>query len=191
MCMKYLICFFVLLFSGVYADDYEEGVRSLKKKEYEKASEHFEKAVHMQNKLPSPHFGKALCEVALGHYDKVAQEMEKAHQMMGMSYNSDESLDLTPQTSEEQISAYGCRQKVRKASQKLRLFVEKTVAENVPGFFQKIQMFRQLNPYIDSLERSGLLCCQSGNTAECCREPLVRQLELWNSEGLSVESNSN
>lgn len=180
----------MLFFSGVYADDYEEGIRSLKKKEYEKASEHFEKATHMQSKIPSPHFGKALCEVALGHYDKVAQEMQKAHQMIGLSSN-DESLDLTPQTSEEQISAYKCRQKVRKASQKLRLFVEKMVADSVPGFFQKIQMFRQLNPYIDSLERSGILCCQSGNTAECCREPLVRQLELWNSEGLPEELNSN
>ncbi|MBS0648891.1 MAG: hypothetical protein JSS10_06695 [Verrucomicrobia bacterium] len=188
--MKYLMSLLVLFFSGVYADDYEEGIRSLKNKEYKKASQHFEKAAPMHHKLPSPHFGKALCEVALGHYDKVAQEMEKAHQMLGVLSNA-ENLDLTPQTPEEQISAYQCRQKVRKASQKLRLFVERMVADSVPGFFQKIQMFRQLNPYIDSLERSGLLCCQSGNTAECCREPLVRQLELWNSEGLSVESNSN
>ncbi len=95
-----------------------------------------------------------------------------------------------PPKSEDKISSYECRQKVRKCSQEMRLLVEKMVADTVPGFFQKIRVFRQLNPYIDSLERNGLLCCQNGQTAEYCTEPLVIQLELWNSEGLSESVNT-
>lgn len=89
-----------------------------------------------------------------------------------------------PKTVEEQYDAYLCRQKVRKASQQLRQLLEKTVREKVPGFFQKIKIIRQLYPYVDALEREGLNCCENRQTTPCCIEPLVEQLQLWNSEGL-------
>ena len=64
------------------------------------------------------------------------------------------------------------------------------VADTVPGLFRKIQTFRRLNPYFDQLERNGLACCQNNQTENPCTEPLVEQLNLWNSEGLPVEKNN-
>ena len=72
----------------------------------------------------------------------------------------------------------------------LRDLVEKIVAETVPGLTKKIKVFRRLNPYIDQLERKGLMCCQNNQIAEPCTEPLVEQLKLWNSEGLPVNPNT-
>jgi hypothetical protein len=93
----------------------------------------------------------------------------------------------SPSTSAEQYALYECRQNIRKQARDLRIFIEKKVAETVPGFLQKIRVLRQLNPYIDALERDGLNCCQSLQPTESCAEPLVRQLELWNSEGLPID----
>ena len=94
------------------------------------------------------------------------------------------NANTPPTTSKEEVSAYECRQQVRKATKELRTLVETLISERVPGFLQKIKTFRRLNPYIDLLERNGLACCQNSQTAECCTEPLVEQLKLWNSEGL-------
>lgn len=185
--MKYFLGFFILFFSGLQADEYEEGIKLLKKKEYAQASKHFKQAVISENKVPAALFGKVLCEVALGKYDKIAKQMEQVNKAVCQSCKTNKNAP--PTRSAEQASAYECRQKVRKLSQELRLLVEKMVAETVRGFFQKIKTFRQLNPYIDSLERNGLYCCKNGQTSEYCIEPLVIQLELWNSEGLSDEAN--
>lgn len=92
----------------------------------------------------------------------------------------------SPSTSAERYMLYECRQNIRKQAKNLRAFIEKKVAETVPGFLQKIRVFRQLNPYIDEFERKGLNCCQNLQPTESCAEPLVRQLELWNSEGLPI-----
>jgi len=187
--MKYLAGFFILFFSGAYADEYAEGIQLLKKKEYAQASQHFKQAVILENKVPAALFGRVLCEMALGKYDEIAKQMEQVSQAVCQTCKTNKPTP--PTRSEEQISSYDCRQKVRKFSLELRLLVEKMVAETVPGFFQKIKTFRQLNPYIDSLERNGLSCCQNGQTWKSCTEPLVLQLELWNSEGLSDEENKN
>jgi len=58
------------------------------------------------------------------------------------------------------------------------------VADTVPGFFKKIKTFRQLNPYIDMLERNGLACCEKSQNSEWCTEPLEEQLKLWHTSGL-------
>jgi hypothetical protein len=75
-------------------------------------------------------------------------------------------------------------QQVRRVAKDLRYLVEKMVADTVPGFFDKIKTFRRLNPYIDQLSRESLSCCQNNETRHPCTEPLVEQLNLWNSEGL-------
>jgi hypothetical protein len=95
--------------------------------------------------------------------------------------------DTPPVTEKEQVSAYDCRQQVRKVTKELRTLVEKMVADTIPGFYKKIQAFRQLNPYIDMLERNGIVCCQNNQTEAGCTEPLVEQLKLWNSKGLPLE----
>lgn len=188
--MKYFLGFLIFFFCGVYADEYEEGIKLLQKKEYVQASKHFKQAVILENKAPAALFGKVLCEVALGKHEKVSKHMEQVNKAVCQTCKrANKNQPLTE--SAKQISSYECRQKVRKCSQELRLLVEKMVADTVPGFFQKIRVFRQLNPYIDSLERNGLYCCQTGQRSERCTEPLVIQLELWNSEGLSDEANIN
>jgi hypothetical protein len=63
------------------------------------------------------------------------------------------------------------------------------VRDTVPSFWGKIKAFREFYPYIDALERNGLYCCENGQTSECCMEPLVEQLKLWNSEGLLLDLN--
>jgi tetratricopeptide (TPR) repeat protein len=185
--MKYFLVFFLLFFSGIHADEYEEGIKLLQKKEYAQASKHFKQAVVLEEKAPAALFGKVLCEVALGKHEKASKHMEQVNKAVCRSCKANKKD--APIKSAEKISGYECRQKVRKHAQELRLLVEKMVADTVPGFFQKIRVFRELNPYIDSLERNGLFCCQNGQTAEYCIEPLVIQLELWNSEGLSEEAN--
>jgi len=87
-------------------------------------------------------------------------------------------------TEQDQIRVYNCRQQVRRVAKDLRYLVEKMVADTVPGFFEKIKTFRRLNPYIDQLSRQGLTCCQNNEMEQSCTEPLVEQLNLWNSEGL-------
>ncbi len=92
------------------------------------------------------------------------------------------------ETEEEQISAYQCRQRVREMASRMRTQAEKMVRDKVPNIFQKIKILRQLYPYIDTLERNGIKCCQSGQSCKCCVEPLVQEMKLWNSKGSILKS---
>ena len=65
--------------------------------------------------------------------------------------------------------------------------VERTVQETVPQITKKVEVLRELYPYIDLLEKNGINCCDNQYKWECCAEPLVQQFEIWNSEGLTKE----
>ena len=186
--MKFLSCFFIFICALMQADDYKVAVELLKNKQYEKADQHFKLASHSPEHAKSAFFGRVLCDVALGKYEKIEKHMKKVNVISCCDRcESDEEPKKNPTTAAEQYALYLCRQEVRKLSQNLRSLVEKLIAETVSGIFKKIQVLRQLNPYIDNLERNGMTCCQNGETSECCIEPLVRQLELWNSDGLHIK----
>ncbi len=178
--MKSLVYFLMFICSLLHADNCEKGIELLKNEEYEKAASYFERAA-AQEKTEAALFGKMICDVALGHYAKIANACQNCE------FENKEPEAHPPVTSAEQFASYECRQKVRKRAKQMRSLVEKLVAKTVPGFLQKIQTFRLLNPYIDSLERTGINCCKNGQTTTTCTEPLVRQLELWNSEGLPLK----
>ena len=183
--MKYFVCFLFLL-SSLQGDAFEDGIDSINQKEYLQASKHFHLAASSGNSAAL--FGEAICAVALGNRKAAAEHLQE---LACVSCNK-EKQNLSPpkKTEKEQVSAYDCRQRVRKVTKDLRNLSEKIVADTVPGFLQKIQTFRRLNPYIDQLERNGLACCQNNQTENPCTEPLVEQLKLWNSEGLPVEKNN-
>jgi hypothetical protein len=82
----------------------------------------------------------------------------------------------------EPLPPYQCRLKIREQTNQLRTMVEKKVRETVPNVFEKIQILRKLYPYIDELERDAIDCSQKGSSCEECMKPLVKQMELWNSE---------
>ena len=191
--MKYLIFYFILCLSLLSADEFEQGIELMKQKEYAQAAKHFKHAALLENKTHAALFGQVLCEVALGKYDKVEKHVAKINQLVSSCKKCDKDCPQPPEsptTAKQQITAYECRQEVRKIAYQLRTLVDTMISETVPGFLQKIRTFRQLNPYIDMLEREGLTCCQTPQTAKSCTEPLVEQLKLWNSEGLSLEPNS-
>ena len=183
--MKYFICFLFLL-SSLQGDAFKDGIESIKQKDYSQASGHFHLAARSGNSAAL--FGEAICLIALGEHEVAAEHLQK----LACASCDQEEQNLPPaiSTEEEQISAYNCRQRVRKVAKELRYLVEKMIADTVPGFFQKIRTFRQLNPYIDNLERNGLACCQNQQNGNGCTEPLVEQLKLWNSEGLPVKEST-
>jgi hypothetical protein len=184
--MKYFVYFFIFL-SSLHGDEFEEGAKLIKQKEYVQAVQHFKRAAKSGSSAAV--FGKAICEVALGKSDKAAKHLQQIHQLACSKCEQESAAPpvAATKTARDQVLSYECRQRVRKVTQELRTLVETMVADTVPGFLEKIRTFRQLNPYIDMLERDGLACCQKKQTAESCTEPLVEQLKLWNSEGLSVE----
>jgi|GEM_PF-6880707 len=87
---------------------------------------------------------------------------------------------------EKKLSAYECRQQVRRLANELRKSVEKNVRESSLGCFKKIQILRFYYPHIDSLERNALSCCQKEKCFQKCMAPLVKQIELWNTTDLST-----
>jgi hypothetical protein len=177
--MKYFICFLVLL-SSLQGDAFQDGIDSVNQQDYSQASEHFHLASQSGN--AAAHFGEAICALALGKHEIAAKHLQEV--ACAACREKEQNLPPAIKTEKEQLSTYDCRQRVRKVAKDLRYLVEKVVADTVPGFFQKIRTFRQLNPYIDNLERDGLTCCQNYQNEEGCTEPLVEQLKLWNSEGL-------
>jgi hypothetical protein len=183
--MKYFICFFLFL-SSLQGDEFEEGIKLINQKDYVQASRHFHLAAKSGNSAAL--FGEAICLIALGKHEIAAEHLQKL--ACGSCREEEQNLPPAITTEEEQLSAYNCRQRVRKVAKELRYLVEQMVADTVPGFFQKIRTFRQLNPYIDSLERNGLACCQNRLNGNGCTEPLVEQLKLWNSEGLPVKEST-
>jgi hypothetical protein len=183
--MKYFI-YFLFLLSSLQGDAFEDGIDSINQHDYSQAFEHFHLAAKSGNSAAL--FGKAICALALGKHEIAAEHLKEL--ACAACHQEEQNLPHVSETEKEQISAYDCRQRVRKVAKDLRYLVEKVVADTVPGFFQKIRTFRQLNPYIDQLERNGLTCCKNHQTEEGCTEPLVEQLKLWNSEGLPVESNN-
>ncbi|MFI5422243.1 MAG: hypothetical protein ACHQ1H_14865 [Nitrososphaerales archaeon] len=179
--MKYFICFLILL-SSLQGDAFEDGIESIHQKDYVQATKHFHHAAISGNRAAL--FGEVICEVALGKHELANEHLKE---LSCASCREEEQKPSTPSEIEkEQISAYDCRQRVRKVTKDLRDLVEKIVADTVSGLFQKIQTFRRLNPYIDQLERNGLDCCKNKQSEKPCTEPLVEQLKLWNSEGLPV-----
>ena len=183
--MKYFVCFLFLL-SSLQGDAFEDGIEFIHQKNYVQAQKHFHLAAKSGN--PAALFGEAICDVALGKHEMAAKHLEEL--ACASCRKEEKATPHQPITEKEQVSTYDCRQRVRKVTKDLRNLVEKMVADTVPGFFQKIQTFRLLNPYIDNLERDGLSCCQNNQTENPCTEPLVEQLKLWNSEGLPVEPNT-
>jgi hypothetical protein len=182
--MKYFVCSLIFL-SSLHGDEFEEGAKLIKQKEYGHAVQHFKLAAKSGNSAAV--FGKAVCEVALGKHDKAAKHLQQIHQLACSKCEQENATPPVTKTAQDQVLSYECRQRVRRVTQELRTLVETMIADTIPGFLEKIRTFRQLNPYIDMLERDGLACCQKKQTAESCTEPLVEQLKLWNSEGLSVE----
>ncbi len=183
--MKYFVCFFLFL-SSLQGDEFEEGIKLINQKDYIQASRHFHRAAKSGNSAAL--FGEAVCDIALGRQHKASQHLKEL--ACAACHKQEQNLPPAMATEKEHVSAYDCRQRVRKVSKDMRYLVEKMVADTVPGFFQKIRTFRQLNPYIDNLERIGLTCCQNYQNESGCTEPLVEQLKLWNSEGLPVEKNT-
>lgn len=166
---------------------FNNGIQLIQQKEYAQAAAHFQEAAKTGNAAAL--FGQAVCEIALGQEQQASQHLEQMNQLISVPpQKCDPQAINPPTTAEDQVSAYHCRQKVRKVARKLRLLVEKIVADRVPGFFRKIQAFRQLNPYINLLEHTGTICCQNNRTSNCCTEALVEQLKLWDSEGLPLET---
>jgi hypothetical protein len=180
--MKYFICFLILL-SSLQGDEFEEGIKFIHQKDYVQASKHFHRSAKSGNSAAL--FGEAVCDVALGRQHKAAQHLKELRCFT--CKNEEQTLPPDKKTEKDQMAAYDCRQRVRKVTKDLRYLVEKMVADAVPGFLEKIQTFRRLNPYIDQLERDGIACCQNNQSEKPCTEPLVEQLKLWNSEGLPVK----
>jgi hypothetical protein len=183
--MKYFLYFFLLL-SSLQGDEFEEGIKFIHQKDYVQASRHFRLAAKSGNSAAL--FGEVVCDIALGRRHQATQHLKEL--TCASCKRQEQNLPPLEKTEKNQLSAYDCRQRVRKVTKDLRNLVEKMVSDTVPGFFQKIATFRRLNPYIDQLERDGLACCQNNQTEKPCTEPLVEQLKLWNSEGLPVEPNT-
>ncbi len=179
--MKYFICFSILL-SSLYGEGFKEGIELIKQRQYAQAAEQFQEASKAGNSAAL--FGEVICEVALGKHEKVHRHLQQFEQIACASCQEEQEPTTPLMTEEIQVSAYDCRQRVRKVTKALRSLVEKMVADTVPGFLKKIKTFRQLNPYIDMLERNGLACCEKSQNSEQCTEPLEEQLKLWHTSGL-------
>ena len=167
---------FLLLPLLAFADDLSEGLRLLKTKHYAAAE-----ALLAKHDEPVALFGKALCHIALGEIDKSQQELKQ------IIIAPCECKDRDIKIENEQAIAYECRQKIRSVASQMRTLVERTVQETVPQITKKVEVLRELYPYIDLLEKNGINCCDNQYKWECCAEPLVQQFEIWNSEGLTKE----
>ncbi len=165
----------------------EKGIALLKQKKYEEALSTFKTIETAEREQLTSLIGQLYCTVALGRFDQIDPMIAKIDLELREAINCDAPPPSTPQTKEHHQISYECRQHVREVANQIRETVEKLVRETVPGFFQKIKILRQLYPYVDALERTGLDCCQNNYPWQCCTNPLLEQLEAWNSFGITPQ----
>jgi len=179
------IILLLFLCSNCWAHDgLEDGIRLFHEKKYEQALSVFQ--AYEDQKLGSL-VGQLYCNVALGRLEQIDPTIHL------IDLKLQDYIDCTTPPSKEVLTqqqhqkSYQCRQHVREVTNQIRQTVEKLVRETVDGIFLKIKVLRQLYPYIDALERTGLDCCQNNFPWQCCTNPLIEQLEAWNSFGITSD----
>jgi hypothetical protein len=161
------------------------GMTLFMEKRYEEALLLFQNPQPADKEELNPLLGQLFCHIALGHTDQVAPTIYLIRQKVQEFTNCDTLPDRGPVTQEQQQMAYMCRRHVREIANRMRQTVEQLVRDTVPGMLAKIKMLRELYPFIDDLEQTGVECCQNTSPSECCMNPLIEQLESWSSFGLS------
>jgi hypothetical protein len=167
---------------------FNEAISLFNEKQYEPALQLFEKVETTQTKPIGALMGQLFCHVALGQTDKIdITILAISKKIESLPYCQSLEKDHR-KTLEEHQAAYACRRRVREMADQMRQTAEQLVRETVPGFIQKIKILRQIYPFIDSLEYTGIDCCQNTIPHSCCLNPFFEQLELWNSIGLQISS---
>ncbi len=182
-----LLLTFIFNFGWAY-ENLEEGVALYKNKRYEEALVVFEQKELIENQQLGSLVGQLFCNVALGHFNRIDPLLQQVSVKVQEFTDCDTPPQSEPVTQEQQHQSYLCRRRVREVANHMRETVEKLVRESVPGVFQKIKVLRQLYPFIDNLEQIAIECCQNNYPWSCCLNPLLEQLEAWNSLGLEISS---
>lgn len=174
--------------SGWAGESFEKGVSLFHEEKYEEAWAQFKKAELTENKELRSLFGQLICCAALKRSDQIVATIQTIQYKVQQFVDCETPPDEGPITQEKQLMAYMCRRHIREIANRMRQSVEKLVRESVPGAFEKIKMLRHLYPFIDTLEQTGISCCQSQFPLVCCLDPLLEQLESWDSFGLPLPS---
>ncbi len=182
--VKWIALLTIIFNLGWAGESFQEGLNLFHKKKYEEALILFKNAELTENEQLKSLVGQLFCSAALGRIDQVDSTIQLIDYKVKEFTNCDTPPKNGPMTQEKQQMAYMCRRHIREIANEMRQTVEGLVRETVPGVFQKIKMLRQLYPFIDALEQTGLDCCQSNFPWACCMDPLLEQLESWNSFGL-------
>ena len=161
-------------------DPVEEGIQLFHEKKYDSALVLFE----TDHARLTPLVGRLYCYVALGRLDQIDPSIQLIHLKLQEFTNCDKPPVKGPITPEQQLLSYQCRRHTREVANQMRRTVEKLVRETVPGIFQKIKVLRQLYPFIDALEQVGIDCCRNNFPLECCLDPMLLQLDAWETLGL-------
>jgi len=162
----------------------EEGVALYQREHYQEALTLFKQLEASEKEPLGPLIGQLFCHIALGETAQIHPTLQLiSANYKGFTHCTPPS-QKAPLTLEQQQMSYLCRRHIREVTNLMRQTVEKLVRESVPGIFEKIKVLRQLYPFIDSLEQTGIGCCQNNLPLSCCLDPLLVQLETWNSFGL-------
>jgi hypothetical protein len=170
-------------FAGAH-EALEEGICLFNEKKYEQALITFQKTELTDKQPLASLIGQLFCNLALGRLNQIDPTIELIDQKIQEFINCDKPPKKGPLTPDQQLMTYQCRRHIREASNQMRQTVEKLVRETVTGIFQKIKLLRQLYPFIDALEQTGLDCCQNNFPLACCLDPILEQLEAWKSIGI-------
>lgn len=181
--LRYLfVSFFICLYCWGQ-NQLQEGVILFQEKSYDKALIAFTRDDVSEQQPVAALIGRLFCQIALGQLNEIDTTITLVDEKIKDLNKCTSDPKTTPQTSEEHHASYLCRRKVREVANEMRQTVEQLVRETVPGVFQKIKALRQLYPFIDSLERVGIDCCQNNGAWRCCLSPLLEQLEAWDQFG--------
>lgn len=174
---------FILNF-GWAADSIEEGIALYQNRHYQEALNVFKQAEGSEQEQLRPLIGQLFCHIALGETTQIDPTLQLITAKFQGFTDCDTPPKQAPLTLEQQHMSYLCRRHIREVANRMRQTVEQLVRESVPGIFEKIKVLRQLYPFIDSLEQTGIGCCENNFPLACCLDPLLLQLETWNSFGL-------
>lgn len=182
--LKWVFLLTFILNFGWAADSVEEGVTLYQNRHYQEALNVFKQAETSDHEQLRPLIGQLFCHIALGETTQIDPTLQLISAHFQGFTDCDTPPKTGPLTQEQQHMSYLCRRHIREIANRMRQTVEKLVRESVPGIFEKIKVLRQLYPFIDSLEQTGIGCCQNNYPWDCCLDPLLLQLETWNSFGL-------
>ncbi len=185
---------------GWSSETLQQGIQLFNNQHYSEALAVFQETELAEKEPLGFLIGQLFCQIALHQFAEIDSTLRlielRLHSYSLCAQSSSQAPSRghspppspPPLTQDQQLMLYQCRRHIREVANQMRHTVEKLVRESVPGIFKKIKVLRQLYPFIDALEQTGIECCQGNYPLGSCLDPLLEQLEAWKTIGLMQNS---